>query len=79
MPEDAARTIRSPAPPCGLPVYTHLGEVLIKQKVRYTQKREETVMGTINKERMGYYRFWENKKATEEELKECAVRQRAEQ
>jgi hypothetical protein len=27
---------------------------------------------------MGYYRFWENKKVTEEELKECAVKQCAE-
>jgi hypothetical protein len=31
------------------------------------------------KEQMGYYRFWENKKVTEEELKECAVKQCAEQ
>jgi hypothetical protein len=28
---------------------------------------------------MGYRRFWENKKASEEGLKECAVKQRAEQ
>ena len=31
------------------------------------------------KEQMGFYRFWENKKVTEEELKECAVKQCAEQ
>jgi hypothetical protein len=31
------------------------------------------------KEQMGYYQFWENKKVTEEELKECATRQCAEQ
>jgi hypothetical protein len=31
------------------------------------------------KEQMGYYRFWENKKVSEEELKECAVKQCVEQ
>jgi hypothetical protein len=38
------RRNRSP----GATVYTHLEEVLIKHKVRYTQRREEKVMGIIN-------------------------------
>jgi hypothetical protein len=32
----------------GATVYTHLGEVLIKNKVRYTERREERAMGIIN-------------------------------
>jgi hypothetical protein len=46
----------------------------LKREMRVIMQKADTW-----KEQMGYYRFWENKKVTEEELKECATRQCAEQ
>jgi hypothetical protein len=46
----------------------------LKREMRVIMQKADTW-----KEQMGYYRFWENKKVTEEELKECAVKQCAEQ